>query len=157
MAKHRRHRPEPVDRDTYRRGKSLPDGVHCSDCGLVVSRGRWTRPEEGAGRGDTPDRCPACQRVRDDYPAGTIEITGDLGRLAPELEGLARNVEAAESAEHPLERIMHLEVDERRLVASTTGVHLARRIGRALERRLGDRVRLRYGEEEALLRVVGEV
>ena len=36
---------------------------------------------------------------------------------------------------------------------TTTGVHLARRVGAALERQLGDRVRIRYGEEENLVRV----
>ena len=144
---------EPPDRFTYREEAKLVGGTHCPQCGLIVREGRWTRDRWPS---DGPERtCPACARIRDRYPAGVIELTGDLGGLATELGNLIRNVEKAEGQEHPLERLIELEVSEERLYATTTGVHLARRVGSALKRQLKDRVVIRYGEEENLVRIEG--
>ena len=154
MKGHQRN-TEPPDRFTYREEGKLAGGTHCPHCGLVVRGGRWTRehwPCEG------PEHtCPACARIRDRYPAGVIELTGDLGDLAMELSNLIRNVEKLESQEHPLERLIELEVSEGRLYATTTGVHLARRVGTALKRQLRERVVIRYGEEENLVRIEGKL
>lgn len=153
----RSHRHEPVDRDAYRLDHKLSAGTHCPDCGLVVLNGRWTRPEGADTPTGTKHICPACARVRDRYPAGVIDITGDLGDLGLELENLLKNVETVEREEHPLERLIELEVTESGLHASTTGGHLARRIGSALERQMHGRIKVRYGEENNLVRVAGTV
>lgn len=153
----RSHRHEPVDRDAYRLDHKLPGGTYCPDCGLVVQNGRWVRPKGADAAKESKHLCPACARVRDRYPAGVIEITGDLGDLGVELENLIKNVEAAEREEHPLERLIELEVTKSGLHATTTGGHLARRIGSALERQMHGRVKVRYGEEENIVRVEGTV
>ncbi len=155
MSGHRQHRPDRVDRDTYRVEQKHPDGTHCPQCHLVVRRGRWTQVTLGEGQTADKVLCPACRRVRDHYPAGVIDLTGDLSALGTELVNLVRNIEKVERTEHPLERLMELELTHDGLHASTTGVHLARRIGSALERRLRGRVQIRYGEEENIVRIVG--
>ena len=157
MPGHRHHRPTPPDRDAYREDQKLAGGTRCPDCDLVVRQGRWVRRAEEDPQDGPSHVCPACRRVRDRYPAGVVDLTGDLGDLGPELAQLVRNVEEAESEEHPLERVIELTVTEGSLFASTTGVHLARRVGAALERRLHGQVTITYGEEENLVRVEGSL
>jgi NMD protein affecting ribosome stability and mRNA decay len=139
--------------DPYKAEQKLADGTTCPACDLRFRAGRWVRPQQGEEPGSNSTLCPACKRIRDRYPAGVLDVRGDLQTLGPELVNLIRNVEEVEGAEHPLERIMHLEQTADRLSLTTTGVHLTRRVGAALERQLGDRVQIRYGEEENLVRV----
>ncbi|MCP3918857.1 MAG: ATPase [bacterium] len=157
MHGYRKHRPEPTDRDVYRSDHTPCGGTHCPECELVVRKGRWVRADDGAQPSGPPQLCPACQRVRDRYPAGRIRLVGDPGELADELRRLARKTEASEREEHPLERLMELEVNESGLTASTTGVHLARRLGSVFERRLRGRIEIRYGEEEGQVRIEGSI
>jgi hypothetical protein len=119
----------------------------CEDCGLVQHRGRWSSgaPPLTELRGG---RCPACQRIRDRYPAGTIRLHPDLLEHRAEVLRLARNLERAERSEHPLERLMGVERADDHLVITTTGVHLARRIARHLARRFHRRARIRYADGE---------
>jgi hypothetical protein len=78
--------------------------------------------------------CPACQRIRDDFPAGEIKLRGDFLALhREEIDGLIKNVSEAENAEHPLHRVMDMSEDEGVLLIRTTDVHLPRRIGEALK------------------------
>jgi hypothetical protein len=125
--------------------------MECDECGVVFHAGRWSwgAPPLGDVGGGL---CPACERIRDRYPAGTIRIPGGLDAQHDELVGLIRNAEQAEKADHPLERLM--AVDEQAdggLVVTTTGIHLARAITSKLERRLHREASMRYGEEQNLL------
>jgi hypothetical protein len=80
--------------------------------------------------------CPACHRINDKAPAGIVVLDGrTVASHADELIHLARRQEEAEKAEHPLNRIMDVEVrapDE--IAITTTEVHLAVRIGDAIQR-----------------------
>lgn len=155
MKSHRTDNKKPPQppRDPYKAEQKLADGTTCPECDLRSRTGRWVRPQQGEAAGSNSSLCPACKRVRDRYPAGVLEVRGDLQTLGPDLVNLIRNVEKVESAEHPLERVMSLEQTADRLKLTTTGAHLTRRVGAALERQLGDKVQIRYGEEENLVRV----
>jgi len=62
-------------------------------------------------------------------------LRGDIVRQhKDQIVGLARNEEAAEKGEHPLDRIISIEETNEGLVISTTDIHLPRRIGEALKR-----------------------
>jgi NMD protein affecting ribosome stability and mRNA decay len=77
--------------------------------------------------------CPACHRINDNYPAGELTLSGSfLKSHAQEIVRLARNTEALESREHPLQRIMAIEENPEGIVITTTDVHLPRRIGHAI-------------------------
>jgi hypothetical protein len=54
--------------------------------------------------------------------------------LKDQVIGLVRNVEAAENAEHPLNRVITIEDAEDGLVVRTTDIHLPRRLGEAVKR-----------------------
>ncbi|NTV45138.1 MAG: ATPase, partial [Chlorobiales bacterium] len=119
--------------DFYREQQKLPDPTVCPKCNALFSNGRWTwntsleKPNEAV--------CPACRRIADKLPAGHIEIKGDFFKSHyDEILNLVRNIEEQEKTAHPLERIMSIDGNGDKTVVSTTGIHVARRIGEALSR-----------------------
>ncbi len=134
------------------RGTKAAGALVCPDCGLVQRRGKWYRgapPLAPLKAG----RCPACQRVRERYPAGTLRLPPDFLAHKKEVVGLIRNVEKNEKVEHPLERLMDVEESDGRLVVTTTGVHLARQIAHKLAKRFHAKPRFRYADGEKLVHV----
>jgi hypothetical protein len=118
--------------DPYRSRKKLPEPAVCKQCMAVLTGGRWqwtAKPLEGAHW----ELCPACHRIADKYPAGELTLTGSfLKAHGAEIVRLARNVEAMERREHPLQRIMEVAEEEDRIVITTTGLHLPRWIAHAV-------------------------
>lgn len=140
------------EHDPYKVRSKLPDPSACTDCGVMYRAGRWTW---GAAPADAkPVVCPACQRVRDDYPAGFLRVHGEfVGPHHHELVGLARNVEEREKGQHPLKRIMAVSETEGGFVVTTTDAGLARNIGDALQRAYEGELDYQYTEEGSILRV----
>lgn len=138
--------------DTYKScGKPVEPAV-CPECGAVFHAGRWQwlpRPAQARG-----EMCPACHRLADDFPAGHVHLSGDfLAGHAQELMHLINRTAAEESGEHPLERIMATTADDGGLLITTTGIHLARRLGEALHHACQGDLEFHYNQEEMLLRV----
>ncbi len=121
------HRHDPYKARGKRSGPCV-----CSQCSVAFSDGRWqwiSPPPVGAEQ----DLCPACHRINDRFPAGELTLSGSfLGKHQAEIVALMRNLETAETADHPLERLMDIEARGDRLVVTTTGLHLPRRIGHAI-------------------------
>jgi hypothetical protein len=127
-------------------------GLVCEDCGIVQRRGRWsfeTPPPAQPAAG----RCPACRRIHDKYPAGTLRLPAALLGRRDDVLRLIRNVEATEKAEHPLERLMAIEEAGPDLIVTTTGVHLARELAHRLGRQFHRKPHLRYADGEDLVHV----
>lgn len=142
---------DPVH-DPYRAKRKLPEPTACPDCGAVFRQGswRWTPSPLDAHR----HLCPACQRVRDDYPAGHVTVKGEfLESHGDEILSLVRNLEKREKTAHPLHRIMDTRTEQHALVITTTDIHLARAIGEALHDAYQGELDHRYSEEERLIRV----
>ena len=143
---------QPKRHDPYRQRRK-PDAVLiCNDCGLVHEAGRW---QQTAAPTDNPKAavCPACQRIRDRYPAGTVRLTGMPSADRNEILALIRNVAQHERQEHPLERLMEVDEGEDVLVVTTTGLHLARCIAGALRRRFHGAIAVQYPAGDNLLHV----
>lgn len=129
--------------DAYRpAGKLHP--ARCLHCGATEWQGRWMWGD--APPDLAPVTCPACARIRDGVPAHVLELSGALPPWWNEVRGMIGNVERAEAAEHPMERVMKVEVAGDRVLVATTGVHLARRLAGAIVRRWRRTVRLRFAE-----------
>jgi NMD protein affecting ribosome stability and mRNA decay len=146
-----RAQKEGID-DPYARRAKPSDPTVCPHCGAVFQGGRWqwTQPPADAGR----ELCPACQRVRDDYPAGIVELSGSFVMThLDEIRALVRHQEEAEKAEHPLNRIMRVRDLPEGLEIATTDIHLPRRIGEALRRAYHGDLDLSYVEEGYFLRL----
>ena len=61
--------------DPYRASKKPPEPTSCPECRATFQDGRWTW---GKAPADSNEQlCPACQRIRDEFPAGFVTIKGD--------------------------------------------------------------------------------
>jgi NMD protein affecting ribosome stability and mRNA decay len=150
----KKDRPRGVTARSAGARKATKDAgvVKCADCGLVEHRGRWAKRAPVLAH-MTSGLCPACQRIRDRYPAGTLRLPLELLSNRPSLRQRIRNVEVAERREHPLERLMGVEEADGHLVVTTTGVHLARRIAHELSKELHRKPSIRYADGERLVHV----
>ena len=139
--------------DAYQHKTKLPEPTVCTSCRAMFHNGRWTWDISPLEAHSTT--CPACQRIEDDFPAGHIEIHGGFfNSHREEANNLIRNTEKQEKDEHPLERIMTFAAEEDHMLVTTTGIHLARRIGEALKHAYQGELNLVYGDEEQSIRVI---
>jgi hypothetical protein len=138
--------------DAYQEGHKWPEPTVCPQCGALFMNGRWSW--QPAPPGAQTAICPACRRIADHYPAGYVEITGPfLTDHRAEVLNLVRNIEKQEKGEHPLERLMSISAEQDPIQLTTTGLHLARRIGEALSRAYKGDLSYQYAEAEATIRV----
>lgn len=138
--------------DPYQAQQKLQEPTACPQCGAVYHHGRWQWGQRPAGAHE--DLCPACRRINDRLPAGTVTLHGDIAqRHKNEIMALARNEEAAEKGEHPLNRIVGIEETDDGLVISTTDIHLPRRIGEALKRAFHGELDMHFDEAGYFVRV----
>jgi hypothetical protein len=138
--------------DTSEERRKWPEPTVCSDCKALFSNGRWCWLE-------APEYvykicCPACQRIADNYPAGELFIKGlFFAEHREEILNLINNTESLEKKEHPLERLMDIADEEVLTRVTTTGIHLARRIGEALVHAYQGDLDFTYGDAEKSIRV----
>lgn len=139
--------------DAYRLDHKLAQPTVCPRCHAAYEHGRWrwAAPVAGAHK----QICPACHRIEDDYPAGTVTLEGDyLAAHASDIEHLVLNEEARAKAEHALERIMKFDrTHATAWVITTTDLHLARRIGEAVHRAHRGDLDFHYNAADPTLRV----
>ncbi|MEF3169256.1 MAG: ATPase [Deltaproteobacteria bacterium] len=141
--------------DTYKEYGKWPEPTVCTVCKSLFIDGRWTWRPAPADANQTI--CPACQRIRDHYPAGILEIRGPFFREhRDEILNLIRNEESLEKDEHPMERLMGIVDTEDMTTIETTGVHIARRLGEAISRAYQGTLDIQYQEGEKSIRVTWE-
>ena len=140
------------EHDVYRIRIKFPDPALCPECGAVYMKGRWIWGE--APREPARITCPACRRIADKLPVGRIEMQGGFfNRHHDEIINLVENVERREKADHPMERIMSIQEKQDCAVVTTTGLHIARRIGTALSNAYNGDMSMRYLDDENSIRV----
>lgn len=141
--------------DTYREDKKWPEPTTCTECAAVYMDGQWIWGEKPGQANEVV--CPACQRIAQNYPAGHLELRGTFfQQQRHEIINLIRNEEKLEKTAHPLERIMTIEDKESHMEITTTGVHIARRIGEAVARAYKGELMLSYGDGEKSVRALWE-
>jgi len=130
-----------------RRGK-YTSGTTCPDCGLHFLDGAWKRGNPPPRRKQHSKRCPACLRIRDDFPAGLLQLGGGfVGPQRTQVLKCVRNAARAALAEHPLERIYRTEERPDEMVLYSTSEHLVAHIGKALRDAFGGELVLHYGPQ----------
>jgi NMD protein affecting ribosome stability and mRNA decay len=149
--RHDQLRPERVH-DTYQLRGKLHEPTVCKECGAVFHQGRWQWLARPSGAHEIA--CPACQRIRDHFPAGYVVIGGAyFAAHRDELLKLLRHHADKEKAEHPLARIIAIEDTADGVLVTTTDIHLARDLGAALHHAHQGELEFHYNEGENLLRV----
>jgi len=150
---HHDKRIAELEHDPYKARTHLHDPTVCERCHATYHEARWTWSAAPADAARA--LCPACQRIRDRYPAGFVTLRGAfLAQHRDDILNLVRNVEAREKQEHPMNRLM--EIEDRapgEVVVTTTEVHLARAIGAAVHAAHKGDIDYQYGDEDSLLRV----
>ena len=149
---HKDRQIEEVVHDPYQE-RYKPNGpAFCPRCEATFQDGRWQWGVKVAGAHEHV--CPACRRIHDRYPAGYVTLSGSfLAQNGAEISGLVSNEEARAKAEHPLERIIEVKKEDAGTVVTTTGTHLARRIGEALQHAWKGELEIKYSPNEYLVRV----
>ena len=138
--------------DTYQARGKWPEPTICTKCRALFVNGRWSWQKLPDETNETI--CPACRRMTDNYPAGYVEIKGTFfSEHRDEITNLVLNVERRESSQHPLERIISITGGDDHTLITTTGLHLARRIGQALSSACKGELSVQYGEAEHVIRV----
>jgi hypothetical protein len=132
----------------------LSDATLCPDCKAVYADGRWHWANVPDPSGAAREVCPACKRIREHLPAGEVRISGDFAREhRAEILGRIRHLEEKEKAEHPLNRLMEVRELPDALVVTTTDIHLAHAIGKALHDSFKGKLDAPWVEEGDLMRV----
>ena len=138
--------------DPYQAQQKMQEPTACRQCGAVYHHGRWQWGQKPDNAHE--DLCPACRRINEGLPAGIVTLHGaTVQQRKEQIIGLARNEEAAEKGEHPLNRIASIEETEDGLVISTTDIHLPRRIGEALKRAFHGELDMHFDEAGYFVRV----
>jgi NMD protein affecting ribosome stability and mRNA decay len=138
--------------NVYRDGDKSLGLTRCTGCNALYKEGRWTWEAAPPQAADTI--CPACRRIADRYPAGFVELKGPFFlEHRDEIMSLAANVEKKEKEERPLERIMGIENEVDFAMVTTTGIHVARRIGEAVAKAYKGDLTFQYAEGEKRVRV----
>ena len=87
--------------DPYQAAGKYPEPTHCGTCGAVFHRGRWQWAS--APQGGHVAACPACRRIGDKLPAGTVTLEGPFVREhRDDLVRLIHNEAEREREEHPM-------------------------------------------------------
>jgi hypothetical protein len=142
--------PDSTRHDPYA-PKAKYRSMRCGTCGAVYKAGRWQWSPADAGPLGT---CPACKRVAERMPAGRITLEGPYAKAhEAELVRLARHEAEAERAEHPMHRIIDVQLQPAAIDITTTDIHLPRRIGEALRRAHDGDLTIAYSEDAYEVRV----
>ena len=158
----------PQRHDPYRPVGKLPEGSTCPACQAQVQKGRWVSSPANGGMHTAANAtfpgssrasgsahlCPACTRIALRDPAGTLHLKGRyVSEHEAELRALLAHTAEREGALHPLERLMAVRRQaDGSLEVTTTGIHLVRAVGHALQRAHQGQLEIDYLEDESRVR-----
>ncbi|MCS6897461.1 MAG: BCAM0308 family protein [Nitrospira sp.] len=153
-----KEKPHPKQ-DPYAMLKAPKGPVICRSCHAIYADKRWYLDRIEAGqlltsRSTRTLLCPACQKIRDDYPEGIVTLKwADLQKHEVEIRNLIANVEERALSVNPLERVMKITRVGEDLEVQTTSDRLAQRLGRELVKAYKGRATTRWAHQDVLARV----
>src|SRR3972149_3698014 len=157
-------------KETYKKKSSsadpyLPKGPSrkisvCGGCHAVYKNKRWYGESALYDAvvkisGTAATVCPACLKIRDNFPGGIVTLKGDY--VLPhkqDLMNLIKNEEARARGFNPLERVMSVKENGfGSIIISTTNEKLAQRLGRAIKKAFHGEVAYHWSHDNKLARV----
>jgi hypothetical protein len=129
----------------------------CEGCQAVYRNKRWYVGPEIIKAGTVAVKvvCPACLKIRDNFPGGIVTLSGDY--VLPhkmELMKLVKNEEDRARGFNPLERVMTVkENGHGSVIITTTNEKLAQRLGRAIKKAFHGDVKYHWSHDNKLVRV----
>ncbi|MGB9824594.1 MAG: BCAM0308 family protein [Candidatus Hydrothermia bacterium] len=148
--------------DPYMNKDLYSDPTICPTCGLVYHSKTWKKDEEllknlKLHKDVSYKDCPACRKIKDDYPLGILLIQGNILNQKERIEealNLVKHEEEKEQMSNPLARIMKIENYGDRIEIKTTTEGLAIRLGKALNKAYQGELEMIFSEHEKFLRVI---
>jgi NMD protein affecting ribosome stability and mRNA decay len=139
--------------DAYKMKVKLSEPTVCPQCKAIFHKGHWQWNAVPANAHQ--ETCPACHRLNDNFPAGFVTLEGPFyTEHTDEILRTVYNHEEHERSEHPLKRIMAVQKqDSDSVLITTTDIHLARGIGKAIHDAYQGELELHYNSGENQLRV----
>ncbi|MFA4858732.1 MAG: BCAM0308 family protein [Candidatus Margulisiibacteriota bacterium] len=127
-------------KDPYAEYQGGVEPAVCPTCKLIYQKKRWHRDDPQAklllkDKGAKRHLCPACHKIKDNYPLGIVNIRGDF--LAEHFEDVVHLIKSEErraEQKNPLERLMKIDKVNGGLHVETTSETLAMRLGHVLQR-----------------------
>lgn len=138
---------------------SFEGNAICKNCHAVHMNKRWFFSKEDYEKlrkenGINVVLCPGCQRVKDKYIDGVINIKSYLvDGKKQELISLIRHEEKLELEKNPLSRIVDIETKKGFMSIQTTTEFLATRIGHALDKSHKGKLEIQKLPREKFVRV----
>lgn len=150
---------EHPKQDPYAMFKAPKGPTICRKCLAIYADKRWHFDEVQAAKLAASPRtqklvCPACQKIKDDYPEGIVTLKwSHLQDHEAEIRGLIANVETRAVSVNPLDRVMKIARRKKELEVQTTNDRLAQRIGRALVRAYKGKAAYKWAHRDMMVRV----
>jgi NMD protein affecting ribosome stability and mRNA decay len=126
---------EHPKQDLYAMLKAPKGPAICRKCQAIYADKRWhfdtvRAPKLAASTRTRKLVCPACQKIRDDYPEGIVTLKwSGLQDHETEIRGLIANVEPRAVSVNPLDRVMKIVRRKKELEVQTPNDRLAQRPG----------------------------
>jgi hypothetical protein len=145
--------------DVYLHKEGTKEVAVCTACRSFYMNKRWHLKEDAVtkqggkiARSDV--LCPACQRMRDDNPAGIATFSGNyLVEHEDDILNTIKNVEVKARAKNALARIMEIGQEKNVLTVRTTDEKLAEKLGKEIYKAHSGRLALQWSREESFVRV----
>ncbi len=145
--------------DVYVSKEGMKEFAVCGGCQAFYHDKRWyPAGDESVSAGSGALRhevtCPACQRMRDNNPAGVVTFSGDyLVAHENAILNAIRNVEEKSRAKNPLSRIMGIGQEGNGLIVRTTDERLAEKLGKEIYRAHSGDLTFQWSKQESFVRV----
>jgi NMD protein affecting ribosome stability and mRNA decay len=146
-------------KDPYLPKGGSEDMALCKKCHSIYHNKRWSIDEKlYREKVNLPSTsfvtCPACQKIKDNFPGGLVTLTGAfLQEHKDEIINLIKNEEERARGFNPLERIMKISNGSGKVEISTTNEKLAQRIGKKIKKAFSGEVEYKWSQDTKLLRV----
>ncbi len=145
--------------DSYLNKSHPKDFSYCERCHAIYHNKHWffdenklKEIEKSAQFSHTT--CPACQKIKDHFPSGIVQLSGLFLRdHKEEIINLVMNEEERAKGINPLERIIEILPNREGIEVTTTHEKLAQRIGRRLEKSFSGKSNYQWMPEEKMARV----
>lgn len=142
--------------DPYLSKVEYEDKSVCRKCEAVYINKRWSVKEEHrqAAEGGPKALCPACRKIKENYPSGYVTLKGAfLKDHKEEIVNLLKNKEERAMHINPLERIIDLDDKGDTLEVTTTTEKFAQRIGQMMKKTYKGEVEYKWSDDVKIARV----
>jgi len=148
-----------TEKDPYLLKLSPGDMALCRKCGAMYHGKRWSigakAPAITEGKKRVSVLCPACQKIKDNFPEGYVTIQGAFVKThKDEILNIIKNKEKIAMRHNPLDRIIGINEKRGVIEVTTTTEKLAQRIGQIIGKAFGGDVEYKWSSDVKLARVV---